>query len=776
MAEKRKSKKKSLLLVVALMLVLALLIPFIDALIVVVVKGEVYLSLSPIQTAINLASNMYSLGILLLSCAIYFLILAIVVNGLKSSTIQNKIIETDEQGLNLADKPTHGSAKLLNTEEIKEKYSIVTEEQIAKHEFNEVVYGKMENGEYVGYKEIRTANRHMLIIGSSGRGKSTAGIIPMIIQKLFKGESVVVTDPSAEIYQHTASLAKTLGYDVKVLNLEDSNLSDCWNCLEETINPETERIDTDLVNQFAEALYQNLLDPDTKVDPYWSSGEKTVLTAAIGYTAWKVDLEKINSYIQLLESITGKKQLDLDKALKHEEISFVDVKNDILKAAKENHCNTELVQKTLNDIDTYHNKKFNYKQMHSYLEEFTNIEEGVWKEIPEWHIARKSYAAYSVSKNDGAKSSFIQGILVKLMTFASTATTELLSNEGIHIKDLNKPGNKCCYYLITQDTGATTNKPLCSLFFTMMFSVTQGQAKSYMKRNKNRVNPCTTVNVFLEEFYAIGVIGGTKEAFGKLLSNVRKYGLNIAVVVQSISSIRKVYDNDLLNIITGNAGTTLYFGCNDPDSWHWLSEQCGTMTVIDESHQVKEGVLGVTSAAETTLRTIGRPLISVEDARMWPENKVLVVRQSTQPVKLDTFYYENHPAFKAGLLKDTYIIEEYESMTARVKALHEEEAKKDYKTIISEDLKAIKNKQKETLGHRVSLSSSSDAMNNIMNYQKQQKAKKEKEEQKRQKVEAEKARRQAEREAEEAKLAEEGKESGKATIGSIAESRVTEIE
>ena len=81
-----------------------------------------------------------------------------------------------------------------------------------------------------------------------------------------------------------ASFCKRRGVDVKVLNLADPEYSDFWNCLDETIDPETERLDGTRLNEFVSIYMQN--SSDGKEDQFWFNSTNNLLKAIIGYVAW----------------------------------------------------------------------------------------------------------------------------------------------------------------------------------------------------------------------------------------------------------------------------------------------------------------------------------------------------------------------------------------------------------------------------------------------------------------------------------------------------------
>lgn len=67
-------------------------------------------------------------------------------------------------------------------------------------------------------KDLYGKNGNILVNGAPGCGKSRCVAIPIIMQTIRRGESLIVTDPKGELYRDTAALAKANGYVVKILN------------------------------------------------------------------------------------------------------------------------------------------------------------------------------------------------------------------------------------------------------------------------------------------------------------------------------------------------------------------------------------------------------------------------------------------------------------------------------------------------------------------------------------------------------------------------------
>ena len=75
---------------------------------------------------------------------------------------------------------------------------------------------------------------HSIIIGSTGSGKTTTFVNPMIqlISASASGSSMIVTDPKGELFALHSKFLKERGYDVKVIDLRDTYSSYRWNPLD----------------------------------------------------------------------------------------------------------------------------------------------------------------------------------------------------------------------------------------------------------------------------------------------------------------------------------------------------------------------------------------------------------------------------------------------------------------------------------------------------------------------------------------------------------------
>lgn len=150
--------------------------------------------------------------------------------------------------------------------------------QIPDYKRGGIVIGKKAEGDseriyYVG------EDSHLLCIGATRSGKSRCLVIPSICSLGLAGESIVVSDPKAELYHYCSDYLRKLGYEVLVLDFKTPAKSQRYNLLQPIIDA-IERDDTDRAEMLAWDLTNNLVGKPTG-EKIWTNGECSIIAAAI---------------------------------------------------------------------------------------------------------------------------------------------------------------------------------------------------------------------------------------------------------------------------------------------------------------------------------------------------------------------------------------------------------------------------------------------------------------------------------------------------------------
>jgi len=149
-----------------------------------------------------------------------------------------------------------------------------------------IILGKLSN-ELVTLPFETRYNKHIMVLGASGVGKSRTFIIPNVISLAEAGHSMVITDPSGEILEHTYKYLLKKGYFVKALNLVDFRLSDPWNPLDSIEDEEDAQV-------FADIVIKNTETGRRGGDPFWDRAELNLLKALVLYVKEFLPPEKQN--------------------------------------------------------------------------------------------------------------------------------------------------------------------------------------------------------------------------------------------------------------------------------------------------------------------------------------------------------------------------------------------------------------------------------------------------------------------------------------------------
>lgn len=122
---------------------------------------------------------------------------------------------------------------------------------------------------------VDTSDSHSLIIGSSGSKKTRLFILPSIYSLAKAGESMVITDPKAELYERTSGYLKKKGYKVFCINFRDESVNNAWNPLEAPLKFFKQGkfdLSVGLLNDFASI---SIPRGTRSVDPYWDDSARS---------------------------------------------------------------------------------------------------------------------------------------------------------------------------------------------------------------------------------------------------------------------------------------------------------------------------------------------------------------------------------------------------------------------------------------------------------------------------------------------------------------------
>jgi len=209
------------------------------------------------------------------------------------------------------EKDEGGWARWMKEDEMKKAYNV--KKIILKNEEYEHAGIPIIINEKEAY--VDDGENHSLIIGASGSGKTWTIIDPLVKILGKSGESMIVTDPKGEIYEHNANLLRERGYKVIIVNFRDPENGSAWNPLSLPYRYYKSGKE-DKAMELLEDLGLNILvDADNK-DPFWQKSAADYFTGlALGLfedakSEDEVNLNSINAMSTFGEERRGASKYD----------------------------------------------------------------------------------------------------------------------------------------------------------------------------------------------------------------------------------------------------------------------------------------------------------------------------------------------------------------------------------------------------------------------------------------------------------------------------------
>jgi len=134
--------------------------------------------------------------------------------------------------------------------------------------------GRCERLYYIG------DDTHTLTIGATRSGKTRCLVIQSICFLGLAGESLVISDPKAELYHYTAAYLEKLGYEVICLDFKNPEKSTRYNLLQPVIDAVREN-DMERAETYAWDITNILVGDNVSNEKIWENGEKSTIAAAI---------------------------------------------------------------------------------------------------------------------------------------------------------------------------------------------------------------------------------------------------------------------------------------------------------------------------------------------------------------------------------------------------------------------------------------------------------------------------------------------------------------
>ena len=191
----------------------------------------------------------------------------------------------DARGFDILPDATHGTSGWMERKDMEALMDIGPADKLTG-----TIIGKIKThrddpdkyAEYLSPSPENQLNRHMIVYGASGSGKSRGFVKPFIIQVAKRKESLICVDPKGELFEATSEYLRGQGYVVKAYNLLDMENSDGFNCLTAVEDDQT------LIQTIAEVIIKNTSNQNERQD-FWEKAEMNLLMALLRYVQRRTD-------------------------------------------------------------------------------------------------------------------------------------------------------------------------------------------------------------------------------------------------------------------------------------------------------------------------------------------------------------------------------------------------------------------------------------------------------------------------------------------------------
>lgn len=460
-------------------------------------------------------------------------------------------------------------------------------------------------------------NLNTITIGGSGQGKSFSELFP---NALSANSNYIFTDPSGEIYQKIGRFLESQGYELKVFNVDEFNLSMAYNPLM-YIQSESD------YNIVVDALVENI-DTGKKNsggNDFFDKAAKSLDCALIALLRELYPTERENITEERIREIRDEEDDNGNYPNKEK------TDDEIIDIAIERNKGMQTLSNVMNLL------RFAKQEVDEQGQAFSTLDE-MFKRLEEYNpnsYAAKMWKNFQVGGPKVCNEVIISSAAVFGRYFDNTDIKWLTRKDELNLRDLASE-KKCALFLVIPQATASYNF-LCSMIYSQLFDITTKSGKQYRdKVGGGDPRLPRHLSFWLDEFANIGKI----PHFNELLSVVRKYNVSINIIVQGLAQLKGLYPQNEWEIVMANLDTMIYLGGMEPSTVKWLSEKMGKETIKTHSYNINS------KSAGESYQNLGRNLLTPDEIEQMSRSGELVFISGCKPIQTRKYNLKEHPNYK----------------------------------------------------------------------------------------------------------------------------------
>ncbi len=529
---------------------------------------------------------------------------------------------------------------------------------------------------YDNRKADRNANG--IIIGGSGSGKTFRFVKPNLAQESC---SMVITDPSGELFQTFAPELISKGYGVYLFSVSNFDLTNHYNPLTFVYDAKG-RIDSQKVDVLIKIYLKNASESKkNSADPFWEKAELGFMKGMCYYILecddFKPEDKNFHTFLELVQlakvdesgadnELTRqmkewKKKMDAMgrkvKALEYYETFLL---------APEKTANSILISTAVDlqlfsndDVARVTSTNVKYPDMNISVDQLAQSQSYLFLCIPQAHdtynflismLYSQLFARlYELGENTFVGKYYIQRennmSLFNVFDDKETAEKFLAEVSEENIVEVPYINGTSIYYLFFD--GKVYKKSLSRDALVNLIKEKNKLKVSYIDPSNKPMLPIH-IQFVLDEFKNVGEIPD----FLKILATCRKYRIGAFIVIQSISQLKEMYEGESWRTAFANCDTLLYLGSPEPDDQKYIQEKLGKRTIMQKSTSGGQGGTTVTyTPTEVNLMELNEIADLNNDKNSKEGGKCIVCVRDVPPVvdtKLNFLKHKNFESIKSA--------------------------------------------------------------------------------------------------------------------------------
>ena len=470
---------------------------------------------------------------------------------------------------------------------------------------------------------ISDRNKHILVVGGSGSGKTYNIVGPNLLQAKY---SILSTDPKGDTVVKYGQYLIDRGYKLLIFNVKDpASFQHSMH-----YNPFRYITSQASIMELVNIIIENTSGKDDAQanEDFWVKAERSLYMCVMGFQYYY--------FADNPEQQTIPKMLDIIS------LASASEKNEDAKSALD-----AIIEEFKEEL----------------IATYGSEEEA--KRGEEWFVITQ-YEGFKKAAGETAKSIIIS-CFVRLAPFAIGSLREMFSSDEIELEKIGE--EKTALFLIMNDQDNTFNFILAMLlyqFFNINVARADASPGSHCK---------IPIMCFLDELGSIGRIPD----FDAKAATLRSRWINLVPILQNTSQLDKDYGKEKARIIKGNCDTTIYLGRSDDETNEEFSKRLGDETIMVKSYS--ESKNGRTTNYTPTQRKLMLPDEFGQNPEKFADDDCLVLVKNAHPYKGKKYNLRDHPNYAefsktAPLDTAAYVqrlrVEKWRQEQARVESLNDQ--------------------------------------------------------------------------------------------------------